>query len=130
MNMHKMSGMMVVGIAGAMLAACSVQAETLLWYRFDGDGATIENKANPGTMDGVMKSIDTWGSLGGLGDTEAKFPTRCDAFPAGTRLIDPATDAVHQETVKSLSFTGNPANSGTVRLLKADTTAAFKEMMS
>ena len=130
MNMHKMSGMMVVGIAGAMFAACSVQAETLLWYRFDGDGATIENKANPGTMDGVMKSIDTWGSLGGLGDTEAKFPTRCDAFPAGTRLIDPATDAVHQETVKSLSFTGNPANSGTVRLLKADTTAAFKEMMS
>ncbi len=124
-------------LARAALVAATIQmlclavcANTLLWYRFDGDGATIENKADPGTMDGALKSINSWGSLGGLGDTTAKFPTRGDAFPEGNALIDLATDTVHPETVKSLTFSGDPANSGTVRLLKADTTTAFKEMMS
>ena len=110
--------------------AIRANADTLLWYRFDGDGATIVNKANPGTMNGTLKSINSWGSLGGLGNTTAKFPTRGDAFPEGNTLIDPATDTIHSETVKSLSFSGDPANSGTVCLLKADTTAALKEMMS
>ena len=99
-------------------AAFCAQAETLLWYRFDGEGATIENKANPGTMDGTLKSINTWGSLGGLGNTSAKFPTRGDAFPEGTRIIDPATDVIQSDTVKSLSFSGDPDNSGTVFLDK------------
>ena len=126
----KTTKIIAAGIAGAILAAGTAQADTLLWYRFDGDGATITNKASPGTMDGALKSINTWGSLGGLGDTSSKFPTRCDAFPEETRLIDPATDAIQSDTVKSLSFTGDPANSGTVRLLKADTTTTFKEMMS
>jgi len=116
-----------LAVPTAVLAA---RADTLLWYRFDGDGATIENKAAPGTMDGTLKSINTWGSLGGLGDTTEKFPTRGDAFPDGTRLIDPATDAIASGTVTSLSFSGDPANSGTVRLLKADTTTAFKQMTS
>ena len=117
-------------LVGVFAIAMSAHADTLLWYRFDGDDATIVNKANPGTMDGTLKSINTWGSLGGLGDTSSKFPTRGDAFPEGNTLIDPATDTIHSETVKSLSFSGDPANSGTVRLLKADATAALKEMMS
>ncbi len=105
-----------------VMAAFAVRAnaDTLLWYRFDGDGATIENKANPGTMDGTLKSINTWGSLGGLGDTTSKFPTRGDAFPEGTRLIDPATDTIASGTVKSLSFSGDATNSGIVLLSKAD----------
>lgn len=126
-NHHSSVCMAVFFLSGILSTA---QAETLLWYRFDGDGATIENKASPGTMDAALKSINTWGSLGGLGDTSAKFPTRGDAFPDGTRLIDPASDAVQSGSVKSLSFSGDPANSGTVQLLKADTTAALKELMS
>ena len=114
----KTTKMIAAGIAGAILAAGTAHADTLLWYRFDGDGATIENKANPGTMDGTLKSINTWGSLGGLGDTSAKFPTRGDAFPEGTRIIDPATDVIQSDTVKSLSFSGDPDNSGTVFLDK------------
>ena len=110
--------MIAAGIAGAILAAGTAHADTLLWYRFDGDGATIENKANPGTMDGTLKSINTWGSLAGLGNTSAKFPTRGDAFPEGTRIIDPATDVIQSDTVKSLSFSGDPDNSGTVFLDK------------
>ena len=104
----------VLGAVGLISTAC---AETLLWYRFDGDGATIVNKANPGTMDGMLKSI-TWvasgSALSGLGDDSSKFPTRGDAFPDGTRLIDPASDAVQSGTVKSLSFSGNRDKCGTV----------------
>ena len=117
-------------LASVVVSFAVAHADTLLWYRFDGDGATITNKAAPGTMDGTLKSINTWGSLGGLGDTSSKFPTRGDAFPEGTRLIDPATDAIHSEAVKSLSFTGDPSNSGVVRLLKADASTDFKQMMS
>ena len=122
--------------AVVLSAACFISvaySDTLLWYRFDGDGATIENKANPGTMDGTLKSIAwvTSGSaLSGLGNDSAKFPTRCDAFPEGTRLIDPAFDAVHSGTVKSLSFSGDRDNCGTVYLPKGNTTTAFKELMS
>ena len=57
--------MVAAGIAGVVLAVGTAHADTLLWYRFDGDGAAIVNKANPGTMDGTLKSINTWGSLGG-----------------------------------------------------------------
>ena len=48
-----------------VMAAFAVRAnaDTLLWYRFDGDGATIVNKANPGTMDGTLKSINTAATL-------------------------------------------------------------------
>ena len=130
MKKHAAAVRSTVFLAVAVFAI-GANAETLLWYRFDeSDGATIENKANPGTMDGTLKSINTWGSLSGLGDTTSKFPTRGDAFPEGNTLIDPATDTIHSETVKSLTFSGDPANSGTVRLLKADTTAALKELMS
>ncbi|MCR5751810.1 MAG: LamG domain-containing protein [Kiritimatiellae bacterium] len=114
---HAFAACVVSAVASVVNTA---RADTLLWYRFDGDSATIVNKANPGTMDGTLKSINTWGSLGGLGDNSAKFPTRGDAFPEGTRIIDPALNAVQQGTVKSLSFTGDAANSGTVLLSKAD----------
>lgn len=111
--------------AVVLSAACFISvaySDTLLWYRFDGDGATIENKANPGTMDGTLKSMNTWGSVTALGnDTDtSKFPTRGDAFPEGTRLIDPATDVISSGTVKSLSFTGNQATAGVVLITKAN----------
>lgn len=122
------TALVAAALAGAQVFHLS--ADTLLWYRFDGDGATIVNKADPGTMDGTLKSINTWGSLGGLGDTAAKFPTRSNAFPSGTGLIDPATGTTYGDTVKSLSFSGVPANSGTVLLPKANATTTFKEMMS
>lgn len=108
--------------AAALLAAPAVpsSAGTLLWYRFDGDGATIVNKADPGTMDGTLKSINTWGSVGSLSrDTDtSKFPVRGDAFPAGTKLFDPASAAVHGDAVKSLSFTGNQSTAGVILLTK------------
>ncbi len=112
----------VAAMAAALFAASAVpsSAGTLLWYRFDGDGAKIENKAKPGTMDGTLKSMNTWGSVGSLSsDTDtSKFPVRGDAFPAGTKLFDPASAAVHGDAVKSLSFTGNQSTAGVILLTK------------
>ena len=108
-------------VFGAACLVSAAHADTVLWYRFDGDGATIENKANPGTMDGTLKSI-TWvtsgSAISGLGDDSSKFPTCGYAFPDGTRLIDPVADVIQSDTVKSLSFSGDPDNSGTVFLDK------------
>ena len=120
--MNKLMTKTMTLAAGTLLAVGTAHAETLLWYRFDGDGATITNKASPGTMDGALKSMNTWGSVNALvSDTDtSKFPTRGDAFPEGTRLIDPATDVISSGTVKSLSFTGNQATAGVVLITKAN----------
>ena len=42
MKMRKANKMIAVGTVGAILATGTAHAGTLLWYRFDGDGATIE----------------------------------------------------------------------------------------
>lgn len=39
-----------LAVAAAVLIPAVSTADTLLWYRFDGDGTTIENKANPGVQ--------------------------------------------------------------------------------
>ena len=100
--------------------AIRANAETLLWYRFDGDGAKVENKANPGTMDGTLKSI-IWGNgVDAQGNDSTKFPKRGDAFPEGTGIIDPVSGATYSGQVKSLSFTGDQSTAGMVLLKKAN----------
>jgi hypothetical protein len=74
------------------LFSVTVFADTLLWYRFDGTGSTVENVANPGFMDGTMKSIESdWGSSSYvLGDDSEKFPEYGgNAFPDGFTVYDP-----------------------------------------
>ncbi len=111
--------------------SAQASADTLLWYRFDGDGTTIENKANPGVMDGTLKSLEGFGNLNRLGDTESKMPVRMDAFTNGVRVIDGATDTLYPQKVKSLRFNGNPSvNSGVVNLPAENITADLKNMKS
>lgn len=114
--------------AAVVVSAFAARAEALLWYRFDGDGATVVNKANPGVMDGTFKSINSWGSLGGLGNTAAKFPARGAAFPSGAKLRDGASGTVYADAVQGLTFTGDPSNSGTVCLYKDEMTEAFANL--
>ena len=112
--------MIAAGIAGAFLAAGTAHADTLLWYRFDGEGATITNKASPGTMDGTLKSI-VWGQgVGNQGNDSSKFPIRGNAFPSDVGIIDPASDAAYTGQVKSLSFSGEQSTAGMVLLTKAN----------
>ena len=78
--------------AVAVLLSSVVSADTLLWYRFDGTGDTVVNVANPGFMDGKLKSVESnWGSVSYvLGDDSAKFPVYGgNAFPDGFTLHDP-----------------------------------------
>ena len=55
---------MVAALAGSVM---SVEAETVVWYDFDGlgeagttvsHGTTIQNKASPGTLDATVIGID------------------------------------------------------------------------
>ena len=107
--------------------ACVSSADTLLWYRFDGTGATIENKANPGVMDGTLKSIEHWQWAGTapFGTDESKFPVRADAFADGVRVIDPKTDTLYPKG-KAMSWTGDSGNTGAVLVHGSALTAAFK----
>ena len=113
-------------LATAMLCVCAT-ADTLLWYRFDGDGTTIENKANPGVMDGTLKSIDHWGWAGSqpFGDDDTKFPARTEAFADGVRVIDPKTDTLYPNG-KAMSWTGDSGNTGAIYVPGSSLTAAFK----
>ena len=116
-------------LVGVFAIAMSAHADTLLWYRFDGDGATIVNKANPGTMDGTLKSI-VWGQgVGNQGNDSTKFPKRGDAFPEGTGIIDPASNVSYSGQVKSLSFTGDQSTAGMI-LLTRDTAAPLLDLKS
>lgn len=90
MDMKK-TNILAVTAAASVFAATAL-ADTILWYRFDGSGDTVVNAANPGFMDGKLKSIKSgWGSSGyEIGDDSAKFPVRGEAaFPGGFTVYDP-----------------------------------------
>lgn len=90
MDMKK-TNILAVTAAASVFAATAL-ADTILWYRFDGSGDTVVNAANPGFMDGKLKSIKSgWGSSDYvLGDDSAKFPVPGGAaFPRGFTVYDP-----------------------------------------
>lgn len=111
-----------------MLGADAIRAETLLWYRFGGEGATIENVANPGTMDGTLKGIaGWWGAY--FNDDSTKFPKRVEAFTNDVRIIDSKTDTLYP-LGKALSWTGDKDHTGAVIVPGANLTSTFKEPKS
>lgn len=120
-----------LAVAAAVLIPALSSADTLLWYRFDGDGTTIENKANPGVMDGTLKSIEHWGWAGSqpFGDVESKFPVRAAEFVQGARVIDPKTNTLYARA-NAMSWTGDKDNTGAVYVPAANLTDDFKGMTS
>ncbi len=120
MKKHAAAVRSTVFLAVAVFAI-GANAETLLWYRFDeSDTAKVENKANPGTMDGTLKSI-IWGQ-GVDKQTDDAMMSPGDAFPEGTGIIDPVSGKSYPGPVKSLSFTGNQSTAKMVLLKKANAT--------
>ena len=114
--------------ASMALAALCAGAEPLLWYRFGGSDATIENIASPGTMNGTLKSIDKWNDHE-LGDITAKFPARGDDFPTKAGVYDPVSRKTISGSAKALQFSGNQASAGVVYLSNSDA-AALKELFN
>lgn len=114
--------------ASMALAALCAGAKPLLWYRFGGSDATIENVASPGTMNGTLKSIGNWEDHE-LGDKTAKFPTRGEDFPTKAGVYDPVSRKTISGPAKALQFSGNQASAGVVYLSNSDA-AALKRLFS
>lgn len=114
--------------ASMALAALCAGADPLLWYRFGGSDATIENTASPGTMNGTLKSIDKW-SDHELGDITAKFPTRGDDFPTKAGVYDLVSRKTISGPAKALQFSGNQASAGVVYMSNSNA-AALKGLFS
>lgn len=114
-------------ICAAFLFAPGIaDAETILWYRFDGTGTTIENKANPGVMDGTLKGLATWGSSYSFDDNEDKLPTRSNLPDGWVKTIDPKSDQSF-DSAKGLSFRGT-GDTGVVYVPRSELTDKFKSM--
>ena len=95
----------------AVLGAVSASAGVVGWWRFNGEGASVPNVANPGTFDGTIQSIvcnadqsyDTT-----FGSDSANMPKVTDHFRgAAPRVTDPVSGEVF-ESGKTLSW--NAAN--------------------
>ncbi len=95
----------------AVLGAVSASADVVGWWRFNGEGASVPNVANPGTFDGTIQSIvcnadqsyDTT-----FGSDSANMPEVTEHFHgAAPRVIDPVSGVV-SESGKTLSW--NAAN--------------------
>lgn len=108
--------------ASMALAALCADAEPLLWYRFGGSDATIENVASPGTMNGTLKSIGNMDPPT-LGDNVDKLPTRGDDFPTKAGVYDPVSRKTISGSAKALQFSGNQASAGVVYLFNSDSAA-------
>ena len=86
--------------AAVLLAfgAFTAQAETLLWYRFNGEGANVPNVAAstdglPDGMvratDGTIRSITTYGSNPVYGNDASEMPVVTNLFQqVAPRIID------------------------------------------
>lgn len=107
-------------LVGSALAMGALQADPVVWYRFDGTGDKIENKANPGVNDATLMTIKTWGSLGGLAAYNESSPERESAgWPTGTQIVDTKTAAVHDGEVRALGFTGDKTQTGVAIVYKS-----------
>ncbi len=92
-------------------AFATASADTIGWWRFNGEGAIVTNVASPGTLDGTIQSIicnadqsyDTTFS-----SDSANMPKVTDNFRgAAPRVIDPVSGEVY-DSGKTLSW--NAAN--------------------
>ena len=101
----------------AVLGALPASAGVVGWWRFDGEGASVPNVANPGMFDGTIQSIvcnadqsyDTT-----FGSDSANMPKVTDHFRgAAPRVIDPVSGAV-SESGKTLSWNAASVAGGMV----------------
>ena len=104
---------MVAALAGSVM---SVEAETVVWYDFDGlgeagttvsHGTTIQNKASPGTLDATVIGIHN-GHSAKTENTE-HMPASAVGYPVGQRISDPVSGAMATSADGAIKFT-SPAS--------------------
>lgn len=107
---------MVAALAGSVM---SVEAETVVWYDFEGlgeagtsvpHGTTIQNKANPGTLDATVIGIHN----GETAKTEgtAHMPASAVGYPSNYRICDYLSASVSTNADGAIKFTTPASVSG------------------
>lgn len=95
----------------AVLGAVSVSADVVGWWRFNGEGDSVPNVANPGTFDGTIVSVSNDNSSAiaavdaiSFGNDSTKFPRVTSNLQGeAPRVYDPLDGAVH-DGGKTLTF--------------------------
>lgn len=106
---------LVAALAGSVM---SVEAETVVWYDFDGlgeagtsvhHGTTIQNKASHGTLNATVIGIHN-GHSAKTEDT-VHMPASAIGYPVGQRISNPVSGAMATSADGAIKFT-SPASSG------------------
>ena len=107
---------LVAALAGSVM---SVEAETVVWYDFDGlgeagtsvpHGTTIQNKASPGTLDATVIGIHN-GETAKTEDT-AHMPASAVGYPSNYRICDYLSASVSTNADGAIKFTTPASVSG------------------
>ena len=104
-----------IAVCGTILAAAVVatalaaKADTVVWYTFDdlgdvgtklADSSTIQNKANPGTLDATV-----YGLVGTSKDSSSsRMPYVTNGVPESVRVLDPVGNTIASAADKALRF--------------------------
>ena len=97
-------------MAAAVVATALVaKADTVVWYTFDdlgdvgttlADSSTIQNKANPGTLNGTV-----YGLVGTSKDSSSvRMPYVTNGVPESLRVLDPVGGTLASAADKALRF--------------------------
>lgn len=94
---------MIVATMFCAAAFASASADTIGWWRFDGEGPNVPNVANPGTLDGTIVSISNDVSNAIADPANVSFGTDSSKCPKVTsnlqadapRIYDPLDGSVH-----------------------------------
>ena len=92
-----------------VFTAFSANAETVVWYTFDdlgdvgttlADSSTIQNKANPGTLDATV-----YGMVGtDKSSSSVRMPYVTNGVPESLRILDPVGNTIASAADKALRF--------------------------
>ena len=100
---------LVAALAGSVM---SVEAETVVWYDFDGlgeagtsvsHGTTIQNKASPGTLDvSSFGFVNYWTKSSGNSN---HMPAAADGYGSAVRIYDPVSESFPTNVDGAVLFT-------------------------
>ena len=102
---------MITAISAVALATAAI-ADTVVWYDFDGlgdagtavsHGKTIQNKANPGTLDATVIAVHH-GQVAKESDS-AHMPESVIGYPSGQRVYDPVGGLFATSADGAIQFT-------------------------
>ena len=102
----KVQAIMAAAVVATALAA---KADTVVWYTFDdlgdvgtklADSSTIQNKANPGTLDATVYGLVNTNK----NSSSVRMPYVTNGVPESVRVLDPVGNTIASAADKALRF--------------------------